>query len=346
MVNRWEELVVEVMQFPRFSIRHPFLTLNFGRRALYSAAGLARNLFDGTRARAVIAGLGAHSVMDLKRPGSAAVGLILAVAAHTTGWPLPEGGSQRITDALASHLTELGGSIITTTEIKSLEQLPPSKLVMLDVTPKQFLSMAEQQLPDTYKRKLQNYKYGPGVFKIDWILNGPVPWKAKECHSAGTVHIGGCLEEIAAAERDVSQGRHPEKPFVLLSQPSLFDRTRVNGTGHIVWGYCHVPNGSSFDMTERIESQIERFAPGFKDRITARHTMYPSDIQKDNPNCINGDITGGAQSLRRMVFQEVSYETPINNIFLCSATTPPGPGVHGICGVRSAQFALRKLNLV
>jgi len=346
LVNQWEELVTEVMQFPRFSIRHPFAMLYFGRWALCSATGLARNLFDGARARALIAGLGVHSVMSLEQRASIAAGLILAILAHTTGWPLPEGGSQRITNALASHLTKLGGSIITNNEIQSLEQLPPYQLLMLDVTSWQFLNMAEQQLPGLYKRKLKNYRYGPGVFKVDWILNGPIPWKAKGCQTAGTVHLGGYLEEIAAAERDVSQGRHSEKPFVLLAQPSLFDQTRVEGSGHIIWGYCHVPNRSSFDMTERIESQIERFAPGFKDRIIARHIMYPSDLQKDNPNCIDGDIIGGAQSLRRMFLPEVSYETPISNVFLCSATTPPGPGVHGICGVRAAQFALRKLKLV
>jgi phytoene dehydrogenase-like protein len=345
LLSHWEELVTEVMQFPRFPMHHPFMMLDFGQRALCSAKGLAEKLFKGTRARAVIAGLGAHSVMSLERRASIAAGLVLAAAAHTTGWPLPEGGAQEITNALASHLTKLGGSIITGNEVQSLEELPPYQLLMLDVTPKQFLSLADQQLPDFYKRRLKNYKYGPGVFKVDWILDGPVPWKAKECQTAGTVHLGGCLEEIAAAERDVWQGRHSEKPFVLLVQTSLFDQTRVKTTGHIVWGYCHVPNGSSLDMTRRIEAQIERFAPGFKDRIIGRHVMYPSDLQKDNPNCIGGDITGGAQSLRRMVFPGVSHETPINNIFLCSATTPPGPGVHGMCGVRAAHLAARKLGL-
>jgi len=342
LVNQWEELVNEVMQFPRFSISHPFLMLNFGRRALYSVTGLAGRLFNGNRARAVIAGLGVHSVMSLERRASIAAGLILAVAAHTTGWPLPEGGSQKITNALASHLIELGGSIITNNEIQSLAQLSPVQLCMLDVTPQQFLTIAQEHLPNLYKQKIKNYKYGPGVFKVDWILDEPIPWKAKDCLTAGTVHLGGSLEEIFAAEGDVWRGRNPEKPFVILAQPSIFDQTRVNGTGHIVWGYCHVPNNSSFNITNQIELQIERFAPGFKDRIIARHIMYPSDIQKDNPNCIEGDITGGAQSLRRMVFPEFSYETPITNVFLCSATTPPGPGVHGICGVRAAHFALRK----
>jgi phytoene dehydrogenase-like protein len=346
LVDQWEALVTEVMRFPRFFIHHPFVMLHFGRRALLSATGLAGNLFNGARARALTAGLGVHSVMDLERPASIAAGLILAVAAHTNGWPFPEGGSQSLSNALARYLTGLGGSIITDTEIISLEQLSQYQFLMLDVTPHQFLSMAEQHIPESYKRKLRNYKYGPGVFKVDWILDGPIPWKAEDCLTAGTVHLGGRLEEIAAAERDVSQGRHPEKPFVILTQPGLFDETRVKGDGHIAWAYCHVPGSSPFDMTGRIESQIERFAPGFKDRIIARHVMYPADLQKDNMNCIQGDITGGVQSLKRMVFPEVSYETPISNVFLCSATTPPGPGVHGICGFRAAQFALRKQRLV
>lgn len=345
LVNRWEEIILEVMQFPRFSVRHPLLMLHFGRRALCSAKGLAGKFFKGNRARAVMAGLGVHSVMELEQRGSAAAGLVLAVAAHTTGWPLPEGGSQKIANALAKHLTKLGSQIIAGNEVQSLKQLPPYQLLMVDITPHRFFDMAEQQLPSFYKRRLKNYQYGPGVFKIDWILDGAVPWEAKECQMAGTVHLGGCLEEIAAAERDVWQGQHPEKPFVILAQPSLFDRTRVKGTGHILWGYCHVPNASTFDMTGRIEAQIERFAPGFKNRIVARHVMYPSDLQKDNPNCIGGDITGGAQSLRRMVFARVTYETPINGIFLCSAATPPGPGVHGMCGFRAAELALRKQNL-
>ncbi len=342
LVNQWEEIVVEVMKFPQLSVRHPFLMLNFGRRALYSAAGLAGNMFAGPRARALIAGLGVHSVMSPERWASVAAGLVLALAAHAAGWPLPEGGSRKITNALAGYLIKLGGEIIANYEIKSLEQLPHYKMLMLDITPKQFLELAERQLPYSYKRLLNNYQYGPGVFKVDWILDGPVPWKAKECRTAGAVHLGGFLEEINASESDVWKGRHPERPFVLLAQPSLFDRTRTVGDGHIIWGYCHVPNGSSLDMTGRIEEQIERFAPGFKDRIISRRVMSPSDLQTDNPNCVGGDITGGMQSLRKLVFPEISCVTPIDNVFLCSSSTPPGPGVHGICGNRAAQAALRK----
>jgi phytoene dehydrogenase-like protein len=346
MVYKWLEIVSEVMYFPRISTHTPRTLLSFSYRAMRSAVGLAESFFTGARARALIAGLGVHSVMSLERRASAAAGLVLAIAAHTTGWSMPEGGSQRITDALSSYLIKLGGNIITDNEVQSLDQLPPYEILMLDVTPHQFLNMAKQQLPDSYKRRLDNYKYGPGVFKLDWILDGPIPWKAKECLAAGTVHLGGSLEEIATAERSVWNNQQPEKPFVILAQPSLFDRARAKGSGHIVWAYSHVPKGSHFDMTGKIEAQIERFAPGFKERIIARHVMYPSDLEKDNPNCIGGDITGGAQSMRRLIFPEVSYHTPIANVFLCSASTPPGPGVHGICGERSASLALKKLNMI
>jgi len=342
LVKRWEEIVIEAMKFPQIPLHHPFLMLNFGRHALCSATGLARNMFKGARARALLGGLGVHSVMNMESSGSIAAGLVLALAAHTTGWPLPEGGSRRITNALAGYLLKLGGKIVTRHEIKSLAELPPDQLLMLDITPGQFLKMAEPRLPDAYKRRLQNYRYGPGVFKVDWILDGAIPWQARECLMAGALHLGGALEEIQAAETAVWEGRHPEKPFVLLAQPSLFDRTRATGEGQIVWGYCHVPNGSTLDMTERIEGQIERFAPGFKDRIISRRGMSPADFQTDNPNCVGGDITGGRQSLRKMIFPAISWTTPLDNVFLCSSSTPPGPGVHGICGSRAAQAALKK----
>ncbi len=346
VLDKWPEIVSEVMYFPRVSTDHPRTLLNFGYRAMRSAVGLAESFFKGARARALIAGLGAHSVMSLERRASAAVGLVLALAAHNTGWSIAEGGSQRITDALASYLIKLGGDIITDHEVQSLDQLPPYKILMLDVTPHQFLNMAIQQLPDAYKRRLGNYKYGPGVFKLDWILDGPIPWKAKECLAAGTVHLGGSLEEIAAAERSVWKNDHPEKPFVILAQPSLFDRARAQGSGHILWAYSHVPQGSYYNMIGRIEAQIERFAPGFKERIIGRHVMYPSDLEKDDPNCIGGDITGGSQSMRRLLFPKINYSTPIPNVFLCSASTPPGPGVHGMCGVRASNLALKIMKVI
>ena len=345
MVENWQDIVNEIMCFPRITPFHPLTLFRFGYHAIRSAVGLAESVFKGPRARAMIAGLGAHSVMSLEQRGSAAAGLMLAIVAHTTGWPMPEGGSQGITGALSTYLVKHGGTIITNNEIRSLDQLPPYKLLMLDVTPRQFLNITKQRLPASYRRKLDNYYYGPGVFKLDWILDGPVPWKAKECLDAGTVHIGGNLEEIANAEYTVWNNQIPEKPFVILTQPSLFDNTRTQGSDHIVWAYCHIPKDSTFDMTGRIEAQIERFAPGFKDRIIARSTMYPSDMERDNPNCVGGDITGGRESLRRLLFPEVSYTTPLGNVFLCSASTPPGPGVHGMCGERSATLAIKKLKL-
>jgi len=343
MVDKALDLVGEVFYFPRISINHLCILFRFGFHAIRSTAGLAESVFAGDRARALIAGLGAHSVMSLEHRASVAAGLVLAVLAHSTGWPIPEGGSQRITDALSSYLIKQGGDVFTNHEVQSISQLPPWNILILDVTPHQFLKMAKQQLPDSYKRKLIKYQYGPGVFKLDWILDGPIPWKARECLDAGTVHLGGSFEEIAAAEEASWNNHHPEKPFVILAQPSLFDHARAKGSRHIVWAYSHVPKGSTFDMTGSIEAQIERFAPGFNERIITRRVTHPADLEKDNPNCIGGDITGGTQSLRRLVFPAISYHTPISNVFLCSASTPPGPGVHGMCGVRAANLALQNI---
>jgi phytoene dehydrogenase-like protein len=345
MVDNCLKIINELMYFPRIATNHPFTLFSFGYHAIRSAARLAESVFKGPRARALIAGLGAHSVMRLEQRGSAAAGLMLAMVAHTAGWSMPEGGSQRITDALSAYLIEQGGTIITNHEVRSLDQLPPYKILMLDVTPHQLLKLTKWQLSDSYRRKLDNYKYGPGVFKIDWILDGPVPWKAKECLDAGTVHLGGSLEEIANAEYTVWKNQLPEKPFVILAQPSLFDNTRTQSGGHIIWAYSHVPKDSTFDMTERIEAQIERFAPGFKERIIARNTTCPAEVERDNPNYVGGDITGGRECLRRLLFPEVSYSTPLGNVFLCSASTSPGPGVHGMCGERSATLTIKKLKL-
>ena len=319
--------------------------MNFGKHALHSVAGLAAARFTGARARAFMAGLGVHSIINPEQKGSAAAGLVLAIAAHVQGWPLPEGGAQKLIDALVKALNASGGNIEVGTEVKSIIKYPPDNILFLDVTPQQFLDITEGQLPVRYKHKLENYRYGPAVFKIDWILDGPVPWKANECASAGTVHIGGGIEEILASENDIHRGKHPERPFVLLVQPCLFDKSRSTGSDHIVWGYCHVPNSSTVDMTDKIESQVERFAPGFKDRIRARHVMYPLDIEKGNPNCVGGDIAAGAQSLAKMILPGISYETPLDNVFLCSAATPPGPGVHGMCGFRAAQCGSGRAHL-
>lgn len=345
LVHQGEELVDIVTHFPKIPVSHPLLMLRFGLQALCSTGGYAKYRFSGNRARALMTGLGIHSVMSPHSPGSIAAGLVLAVAAHLTGWVFPEGGAQRISDALISFLEELGSKVVIGSEIRTLTELESFGLVMLDVTPVQFLDMAEDRLPERYSNKLKKYHYGPGIFKIDWILDGPVPWQAEECRKAGTVHVGGNCEEIIQSETEIVNGIHPEKPFVLLAQPSLFDTSRTLGKGHVLWGYCHVPAGSTIDMTSAIEAQIERFAPGFRDRIVSRYVMNTQDIRDSNPNCVEGDITGGSQSLNKMIFPSVSCVTPLTNTYLCSSSTPPGPGVHGMCGSNAADTAIKRLGL-
>ncbi len=343
LAKHFQALIDEIMYFPEIPLRHPLIMLNFGRYAMLSARRLAEN-FKGDRAKAFIAGMGVHSIMDMNKASSAASGLMLAVAAHVNGWPIPQGGAQSITDAMAAYFRTLGGNIICNFEIASLEQLPAHDILLADITPIQFLKMTSPQLPDTYRNKIENYQYGPGVFKMDWVLDQPVPWKADDCRKAATVHLGGSLEDIVAAENEVHNGKPPEKPFVFLTQPGLFDSTRSGNNRNVIWGYCHVPVNSTFDMTERIESQIERFAPGFKASIIARHVMYPSDLEKDNPNLIGGDISGGSQSFKKLIMTSISYKTPIPGTFLCSSSTPPSAGVHGMCGYRAALAALSTLD--
>jgi phytoene dehydrogenase-like protein len=326
---------------------HPLALAPFGISALRSADGLARQHFKGVRAQAIFGGMSAHSILPLDQPATAAFGLMLAIAGHSIGWPLPRGGSQRIVDALAAYLRDLGGEIVTGAEVKSLHTLPPARVVLCDITPRQLLSIAGERLPDGYQRALRRYRYGPGVFKVDYALDGPVPWSAQECLQAGTVHLGGTLEEIADAEKQVAQGKHPEHPFVLIAQQSLFDETRAPAGKHTLWAYCHVPNGSHIDMTERVEAQIERFAPGFRDRILARHSISPVEYERYNMNYIGGDINGGTQDIRQLftrpTLRLVPYSTPAKNIFLCSSSTPPGGGVHGMCGYFAARAALRRV---
>jgi len=338
-------LMDEIMRFPAIPYHHPFLMLDFGLRALASTREIAYSFFKDRRARALIAGMGGHSGMELEQRGSFASGFLMGITAHSDGWPFPQGGSQQTVESLAGCLTNLGGKIVTGYNVESLDQLSDYDLILLDITPRQFLEMAQDKLPAAYADKLRQYKYGCGAFKCDWILDGPVPWTAQECCRANTVHIGGYYEEIATAERQVNRQQHPEKPFVILTQPSLFDPTRAKGGGQVVYAYCHVPNGSTVDMTDRIEAQIERFAPGFKDRIIGRHTMTPADFEKHNPNCVGGDFLGGAQSLRKLVLPSISYATPLKNVFLCSSATPPSPGVHGMCGYRAARLAIKKLGV-
>ncbi len=340
--NKIEPVVLGPFRIPR----HPLAASRFGMYALRSAEGLARSTFKGERARAMFTGMAAHSMMPLDRSPTAAAGLLLAITAHVVGWPVARCGSQQIVNALAAYLRSLGGEIRTGVPVKSINELPQARATLFDVTPRQLLKIAGDRLPPGYRHRLRRYRYGPGVFKLDYALDGPVPWKASECLRAGTVHVGGTLPEIVAAEGEVWKGRPPERPFVLVAQQSLFDPTRAPDGKHTLWAYCHVPNGSTFDMTERIEAQIERFAPGFLDRILDRHAMNTCDMQHYNPNYIGGDINAGVQDLRQLFTRPTPnilepYRTAAKGIYICSSATPPGGGVHGMCGYFAAQTALQ-----
>jgi phytoene dehydrogenase-like protein len=326
--------------------RHPLLLARFGVSAVRSAVGLGHSRFEGERARALLAGCCAHSMLSLRAPVSAAFGIVLAASAHAVGWPVARGGSQRLADALASYLRLLGGRVEAGRSVRSLDELSGRAPVLLDVTPRQLLALAAGRLPDRYRRGLERYRYGPGVFKLDWALDGPIPWAATEVGRAGTVHLGGTLDEMAAGEQAVTDGEHPGRPFVLLVQPTLFDSSRAPGGRHTAWAYCHVPNGSTRDMTAAIEAQVERFAPGFRDLIAARSAMDSAEVQRRNPNYVGGDINGGLQDLRQLftrpVARPVPYSTPLPGVYLCSSSTPPGGGVHGMCGYWAARTALRR----
>jgi phytoene dehydrogenase-like protein len=328
--------------------QHPFLMARFGLYALRSCTMLCNQLFKTKEAKALFAGLAAHSILPLNAPATAAFGLVLGMLGHAVGWPIPKGGSQSIANALADYFKSLGGEIYTNHEIKSLAELPKAKAVLLDTTPTQFIDMAQGQLPSSYINAINRFRYGAGVFKIDYALSEAVPWKDKNCLRAGTVHLGGTLEEIAQSEHDMSQGRHAERPYVLVAQQSLFDDTRAPQGKHTLWAYCHVPNGSTVDMTAQIEGQLERFAPGFKDIVLARHTMNTREMQAYNPNYLGGDINGGAADLLQLVKRPVlsvsPYCTPLKGVYLCSSSTPPGGGVHGMCGYYAAKTALNNLS--
>ena len=325
--------------------RHPLVMARFGAGALRSASGLARSRFTGERARALFAGCAAHSMLSLTTPASAAFGMVLAVTAHRVGWPVARGGSQRLVDALASQLRSLGGEIQTARWVESLAEVEAHTPVLLDVTPRQLLRLAGARLPAGYGRRLGRYRYGPGVFKLDWALEAPIPWSAAEVLRAGTVHLAGTLDEIVASEEAAVRGRHADRPFVLLVQPTLFDPTRAPDGRHTAWAYCHVPQGSTRDMTEAIESQVERFAPGFRDLILGRSVMDSAEVERRNPNYVGGDINGGVQDLRQLFTRPVPrldpYSTPLRGLYLCSSSTPPGGGVHGMCGYHAARSALR-----
>lgn len=344
-VQQWANLMDEVLQPVLHWPHHPLLLGQFGWWALWPAWHLARSRFDTMAARALLAGIAAHAALPLTALGSSAFGLILGALGHAVGWPFPKGGAQKIADALAAYFRDLGGEIVLGTRVRSLDELPPAQAVVLDVTPCQLVQIASDTLPADYRQHLQTYRYGPAAFKVDYALEAPIPWTAGACRQAGTVHLGGTLEEIAAAERAAYQGRTPDRPFVLVAQHSLFDKSRAPEGQHTAWAYCHMPHGSSVDMTERIEQQIERFAPGFCDVIRARHVSTPMDLQRMNANLVGGDINGGTLNLPQLIARPVlsprPYRTPVEGLYLCSSSTPPGGGVHGMCGYHAAQTVLR-----
>jgi phytoene dehydrogenase-like protein len=339
------ELVDSVLAPLDLPPRAPRALARYGAIGVWPATSMARAVFHGTRARAVFAGMAAHSFLDLHSPITAGYGLLLAALAHHVGWPVVAGGSQRLADALVTRFRQHGGEIATGTPVHSLADLPPAGTILLDVTPRQLVGIAGARLPSWYRRRLQRFRYGPGVFKLDWALDGPVPWRDTSVAAAATVHLGGTLEEITASEHDVAHDRHPDRPFVLLVQPCVADPTRAPAPAHTLWAYCHVPHGSDVDMTTAIEAQIERFAPGFRDRILARHAMGPAALEARNANRVGGDIAGGSADLRQFIARPVlsprPWRTPLPGVYLCSASTPPGAGVHGMGGWQAARLALR-----
>jgi phytoene dehydrogenase-like protein len=343
IVSSWPRVLPTVLGRPGLPA-HPVAVARFGWQALRPARSLAAGAFTGERARALLAGMAAHAMLPLDRFPSGAVALVFAALVHTTRWPFPKGGAQRLTDALVSLLTSLGGTVITGARIGNVDDLPRARAYLFDVSPRPLLALAGHRLPPSFRRQLDAYRYGMGVFKVDWALDAPIPWRDPRVAEAGTVHVGGTLAEVADAERETWSGGLPERPFVLLSQPTLFDPSRAPAGRHVAWGYCHVPRGSTADMLPRIEAQIERFAPGFRDRVLARHVTTPADFERRNPNLVGGDIGMGVmdwpQLLRRPTWR--FYETPAPDIFICSASTPPGVGVHGMCGYFAAQAALRR----
>lgn len=345
VVRDWDLIVRTVLgPWPIGAVRHPVTMARFGVPALLPAGAVARR-FSSPVTRALIAGCGAHSFLPLSSPLTAGLGLSLLVSAHAVGWPIPRGGAQRIVDALASVLRGLGGEITMDHVVRSVHELPPHRAALLDVTPRQVLELAGSRLGGLYAAQLRRYRYGPAAFKLDLVLDGPVPWRIPELADAGTVHLGGTYEEIAASERAVARGRVVERPFVLVAQPTRFDPSRAPEDRHVVWAYCHVPNGWTGDATERILGQLERFAPGVRDRIVAQHVIRPADLEAYDANYVGGDINGGLQSwtqfFSRPALRWDPYSTPDPGLFICSASTPPGGGVHGLCGLHAARSALR-----
>ena len=342
--DKWDELAPQILRPVSLLPKTPFLLARLGLLGFSSATSIAHTWFKSARTRALYAGLAAHSVLGLDEPLTSAFGIIFAATAHAVGWPIPRGGAQSITNALCAHLAKLGGTVHLSAPVENLSSLGKFDLALCDVTPRQLLAVAGERLSAGYRRALERYRYGPGVFKVDYALSSPIPWKARECARSATVHIGGTLEEIALSEDAMRHERHAERPFILLSQPTLFDPTRAPEGKHIAWAYCHVPNGSDFDMLPRLESQIERFAPGFRDCILERRVFSPAALQAMDANLVGGDIGGGLANLRQFLFRPTMrhYATSARDIYLCSSSTPPGGGVHGMCGYNAAQRALKR----
>jgi phytoene dehydrogenase-like protein len=345
VLNDWpliEKDVLAPLHFPKY----PLLYAKFGLKAIASANVISKR-FETKEAKGLWAGLAAHSILPLTHLTSAAIGLVLATAAHSVSWPIPKGGSQSIANALGNYFISLGGKVETNFYVKSLQQLPSADAVLFDVGPKQLLQIAGKSFSSIYQWQLKRYKYGMGVFKVDWALDAPIPFSAEECRRAGTVHIGNTIEEIKMNEQDTWNGKHVEKPFVLLAQQSLFDSTRSPEGKHTAWAYCHVPNGSEKDMTEAIEKQVERFAPGFMERIIGRHTINTKQLEEYNANYSGGDIIGGAANITQLFTRPAlrfsPYRTSAKGIYICSASTPPGGGVHGMCGYHAAQRVLKDI---
>jgi phytoene dehydrogenase-like protein len=344
-VKDWPTIITNILgplSFPK----NPIALSRFGLNALPSAEFISKR-FSTEKAKGLWAGMCAHSIMPLENFATAAIGLVLAAAGHVKGWPVPQGGSKQIANALAWYFNSLGGKIETGLYIKNLEQLPTSHVVLFDVTPKQLLEIAGHTFSSRYQAQLSRYQYGMGVFKMDFALDGPVPWKAEEVRHAGTVHLGSTFKEISFGEKETWSGRHPEKPYVLVAQQSLVDSLRAPEGKHTLWAYCHVPNGSTVDMSSAIESQIERYAPGFKQRIIAKHVFNAQQMNEYNPNYIGGDINGGAitpsQLFTRPALRWSPYRTSAKGIYICSSSTPPGGGVHGMCGYHAANRALKDI---
>lgn len=344
IVENWDTLTADFLGPLRFP-KHPVNLAGFGLKAIQPAS-LFQKRFSEERAKALFAGLAAHSILPLNAVATSAIGLVLGAAGHAVGWPLPKGGSQAIADAMAGYFKSLGGEIETGSEVQSIGQLPSHRALLLDVTPRQLIQIAGDSLPGSYVNRLRKFQYGSGVFKIDYILSEPVPWNDPRCKRAGTVHLGGTFDEIARSEESMDRGEHPENPYVLIAQQSNFDETRTPDQRHTLWAYCHVPNGSTRDMTHEIEDQIERFAPGFRDTIEQRHTFNTDQFHEYNANYFGGDINGGRQDIWQLFTRPLHlihpYSTPAEGVYLCSSSTPPGGGVHGMCGYHAAMLALKK----